>query len=88
MKKFLLLAAFFAALTMSAQEFTLTEVTSTTNVPTDRANNRQGFGMNGQFIVMDKVLGKINFYNPATNRIPLNTGLIPSATLNCVEPIP
>ena len=64
MKKFLLLAAFFAALTMSAQEFTLTEVTSTTNVPTDRANNRQGFGMAGKFIVMDKVLGQINFYNP------------------------
>ena len=64
MKKFLLLAAFFAALTMSAQEFTLTEVTSTTNVPTDRANNRQGFGMDGKFIVMDKVLGEINFYNP------------------------
>ena len=64
MKKFLLLAAFFAALTMSAQEFTLTEVTSTTNVPTDRANNRQGFGMAGKFIVMDKVLGEINFYNP------------------------
>ena len=64
MKKFLLLAAFFAALTMSAQEFTLTEVTSTANVPTDRANNRQGFGMDGKFIVMDKVLGEINFYNP------------------------
>ncbi len=64
MKKFLLLAAFFAALTMSAQEFTLTEVTSTANVPTDRMNNRQGFGMAGKFIVMDKVLGQINFYNP------------------------
>ena len=64
MKKFLLLAAFFAALTMSAQEFTLTEVTSTTNVPADRSNNRQGFGMAGKFIVMDKVLGQINFYNP------------------------
>ncbi len=63
MKKFLLLAAFFAALTMSAQEFTLTEVTSTPNVPTDRLNNRQGFGMDGKFIVMDKVLGQINFYN-------------------------
>ena len=64
MKKFLLLAAFFAAFTMSAQEFTLTEVTSTNNVPTDRLNNRQGFGMDGKFIVMDKVLGEINFYNP------------------------
>ena len=64
MKKFLLLAAFFAAFTMSAQEFTLTEVTSTNNVPTDRSNNRQGFGMDGKFIVMDKVLGEINFYNP------------------------
>ncbi|MBR5638505.1 MAG: hypothetical protein IKW83_01960, partial [Muribaculaceae bacterium] len=63
MKKFLLLAAFFAAFTMSAQEFTLTELVSTNNVPTDRANNRQGFGMNGKFIVMDKVLGQINFYN-------------------------
>ena len=64
MKKFLLLAAFFAAFTMSAQDFTLTEVTSTNNVPTDRMNNRQGFGMDGKFIVMDKVLGQINFYNP------------------------
>jgi len=64
MKKLLLLAAFFAALTMSAQEFTLTELTSTPNVPADRSNNRQGFGMNGQFIVLDKVLGQINFYNP------------------------
>ena len=64
MKKFLLLAAFFAALSVSAQEFTLTEVTSTANVPVDRMNNRQGFGMDGKFIVMDKVLGKINFYNP------------------------
>ena len=64
MKKFLLLAAFFAALTMSAQEFTLTEVTSTTNVPVDRMNNRQGFGMEGAFVVMDKVLGQISSYNP------------------------
>ena len=64
MKKFLLLAAFFAAFTMSAQEFTLTEVTSTPNVPADRMNNRQGFGMQGAFIVMDKVLGQINSYNP------------------------
>ncbi|MBO4721618.1 MAG: hypothetical protein J5629_01645 [Muribaculaceae bacterium] len=63
MKKFLLLAAFFAAFTMSAQEFTLTEVTSTNNVPTDKANNRQGFGMDGAFVVMDKVLGQINAYN-------------------------
>ncbi|MBP5687241.1 MAG: hypothetical protein J6X22_01185 [Muribaculaceae bacterium] len=62
MKKFLLLAAFFAAFTMSAQQFTLTEVTSTNNVPTDRLNNRQGFGMDGKFVVMDKVLGEINFY--------------------------
>ena len=64
MKKFLLLAAFFAALTMSAQEFTLTELTSTTNVPADRMNNRQGFGMQGAFVVMDKVLGQISSYNP------------------------
>ena len=64
MKKFLLLAAFFAVLSVSAQEFTLTEVTSTANVPADRMNNRQGFGMAGKFIVMDKVLGQINFYNP------------------------
>ncbi len=64
MKKFLLLAAFFAALTMSAQEFTLTEVTSTANVPADRLNNRQGFGMDGKFIVQDKALGQVNFYNP------------------------
>ena len=62
MKKFLLLAAFFAAFTMSAQQFTLTEVTSTNNVPTDRLNNRQGFGVDGKFVVMDKVLGEINFY--------------------------
>jgi hypothetical protein len=64
MKKFLLLAAFFAVLSVSAQEFTLTEVTSTANVPTDRMNNRQGFGYSGAFIVMDKVLGQINSYNP------------------------
>jgi hypothetical protein len=64
MKKLLLLAAFFAAFTMSAQEFTLTEVTSTDNVPADRMNNRQGFGMQGAFIVMDKVLGQINAFNP------------------------
>ncbi|MBR5029701.1 MAG: hypothetical protein IKX63_01170 [Muribaculaceae bacterium] len=63
MKKFLLLAAFFAAFTMSAQEFTLTEVKSTTNVPTDRMNNRQGFGMDGAFVVQDKVLGQINSYD-------------------------
>ena len=63
MKKFLLLAAFFAAFTMSAQEFTLTEVTSTPNVPADRMNNRQGFGYSGAFIVMDKVLGQINAYS-------------------------
>ncbi|MBR5086629.1 MAG: hypothetical protein IKX31_06455 [Muribaculaceae bacterium] len=63
MKKFLLLAAFFAAFTMSAQEFTLTEVTSTNNVPNDRLNNRQGFGMDGAFIVQDKVLGQVNAYN-------------------------
>ena len=76
MKKFLLLAAFFAALTVSAQEFTLTEVTSTANVPADRMNNRQGFGMNGQFIVMDKVLGQINFYNPEDGTVAstLETG--------------
>ena len=64
MKKFLLLAAFFAVLSVSAQEFTLTEVTSTANVPADRMNNRQGFGYSGAFIVMDKVLGQIKFYNP------------------------
>ena len=64
MKKFLLLAAFFAVLSVSAQEFTLTEVTSTANVPADRMNNRQGFGYSGAFIVMDKVLGQINSYNP------------------------
>ena len=64
MKKFLLLAAFFAVLSVSAQEFTLTEVTSTANVPVDRMNNRQGFGYSGAFIVMDKVLGQINSYNP------------------------
>ena len=64
MKKLLLLAACFAAFTMSAQEFTLTEMTSTANVPTDRANNRQGFGYNGNFVVLDKVLGQLNFYNP------------------------
>ena len=63
MKKFLLLAAFFAAFTMSAQEFTLTEVKSTTNVPTDRMNNRQGFGMDGAFVVQNKVLGQINSYD-------------------------
>jgi hypothetical protein len=76
MKKFLLLAAFFAAFTMNAQEFTLTEVTSTTNVPVDRANNRQGFGMDGKFIVMDKVLGQINFYNPEDGSVAstLETG--------------
>ena len=76
MKKFLLLAAFFAALTVSAQEFTLTEVTSTANVPTDRLNNRQGFGMDGKFIVMDKVLGQINFYNPEDGSVAstLQTG--------------
>lgn len=72
MKKFLLLAAFFAALTMSAQEFTLTEVTSTPNVPTDHANNRQGFGMDGKFIVQNKVLGQINFYSPEDGAL-LNT---------------
>ena len=64
MKKLLLLAACFAAFTMSAQEFTLTEMTSTANVPTDRANNRQGFGYDGNFVVLDKVLGQLNFYNP------------------------
>ena len=63
MKKFLLLAAFFAAFTMSAQEFTLTELVSTNNVPTDRLNNRQGFGMEGKFIVNDKVQGLISVYN-------------------------
>ena len=78
MKKFLLLAAFFAAFTMSAQEFTLTEVTSTTNVPTDRSNNRQGFGMAGKFIVMDKVLGQINFYNPEDGA--LENSLLTGAT--------
>ena len=78
MKKFLLLAAFFAAFTMSAQEFTLTEVTSTTNVPTDRSNNRQGFGMAGKFIVMDKVLGQINFYNPEDGT--LENSLLTGAT--------
>ena len=69
MKKLLLLAAFFAALTVSAQEFTLTEVTSTANVPADRMNNRQGFGFDGTFLVMDKVLGQINVYNPADGAI-------------------
>ena len=69
MKKLLLLAAFFAALTVSAQEFTLTEVTSTPNVPADRMNNRQGFGFDGTFLVMDKVLGQINVYNPADGSI-------------------
>ncbi len=69
MKKFLLLAAFFAALTMSAQEFTLTEVTSTANVPTDRLNNRQGFGFDGGFVVMDKVLGQISYYNAADGAV-------------------
>ena len=69
MKKFLLLAAFFAALTMSAQEFTLTEVTSTPNVPTDRLNNRQGFGFDGGFVVMDKVLGQISYYNAADGAV-------------------
>lgn len=78
MKKFLLLAAFFAALTMSAQEFTLTEVTSTSNVPTDHANNRQGFGMDGKFIVQNKVLGQINFYSPEDGAL-LNT-LVTGAT--------
>jgi hypothetical protein len=76
MKKFLLLAAFFAALTVSAQEFTLTEVTSTPNVPADRMNNRQGFGMEGAFVVMDKVLGKISSYNPEDGSVigTLETG--------------
>ena len=78
MKKLLLLAACFAAFTMSAQEFTLTEMTSTANVPTDRANNRQGFGMAGKFIVMDKVLGQINFYNPEDGA--LENSLLTGAT--------
>lgn len=54
---------------MSAQEFTLTEMTSTANVPTDRLNNRQGFGFDGGFVVMDKVLGQINYYKAADGAV-------------------
>ena len=78
MKKLLLLAACFAAFTMSAQEFTLTEMTSTANVPTDRANNRQGFGYDGNFVVLDKVLGQLNFYNPEDGA--LENSLLTGAT--------
>lgn len=80
MKKLLLLAAFFAALTVSAQDFTLTEVTSTPNVPADRMNNRQGFGYDGVFMVLDKVLGQLNAYNPADGSVEgsVETGAIAS----------
>lgn len=50
MKKFLLFAAAFAALSMSAQDVTVTPMWEITNVPT-AADARQGFGMGGKFYI-------------------------------------
>ena len=79
MKKFLLLAAVAATFAASAQvpaemEY-LNELTSTENIPA-RLDNRQGFGMNGQFVVNDKAQGKINFHDINTGDVlsSLNTG--------------
>lgn len=78
MKKLLLLAACLATLSMSAQDYTLTKVWESAEVPAN-ADNRAGFGKGGYFYINDKATQTINVFD-AEGMI---TNVYPNGGANC-----